>query len=123
MAGRLEAELPRRGGAQEPGLELAALDQVHAPRAYALAVERPRAEPALAMRVVDDGDAFGEHRLAQVLAQEAGAAGDRRAGDGAGQMAEHGVGNARIEHDRDRFGLHLARIEAARGALAGFAAD
>ncbi len=91
--------------------------------ADALAVERLRAQAALAQRIVDDADAVGEELFAHLVAQEACLAGDGSAVHGAGKMADDGAGNATVEYDGHLAGRHLARIEPRDGAFAGGAAD
>src|SRR6185437_8495143 len=88
-----------------------------------LAVEGLRAKAALAMRVVDDGEAAAEHLLPQAILEEAGATRDRRAADGADEMAQQARRDARIEHHRHLAGRNLARPQAAHRALAGAAPD
>src|SRR6185436_10892187 len=72
-----------------------------------------------AVRIVDNADAAREDLLPHLVLEEAGAARDRRAVDGADEMADQAVGDARIVDDRDLRGRGLARIEAAHRALAG----
>ena len=66
MAGGLEAQLPRRGGVQQPGGQHARVDDVHRAVGHALVVERRGAEAAPPVRLVGDGDGLGEHLLAEL---------------------------------------------------------
>ena len=98
----------------------AAVTQVHG---EAVAVERTRAQPARAQRVVDDADARREDALAALVLQEARAPRDRSAVGRAGEMPDERAGETRIEHDRDAVGLHLARVEPRHRAFARGAPD
>src|SRR6185437_17063350 len=89
----------------------------------ALAVEGLGAQAAAPVRIVDDGDRCREDALAEAVLEEAGAARDRRAGDGADEMADEAARDARIEDDRHVAGRHLAGAEPAHRALAGALAD
>src|SRR3546814_2690717 len=75
------------------------------------------------MRIVGDGDALGEHLPVELVLQERGAACDRGAGDGAGQVAQQAVGDARVEHHRQAPGRRLLGVKAPDRALAGAPAD
>ena len=86
VAGGDEAELARGRAVEQPGAQHAVLDQRQLLAGDALAVERARAQAALAQRIVDDADAGGEQLLAELVLQEAGLARDRGAVDGAGEM-------------------------------------
>src|SRR5262249_48755507 len=116
-------ELARGGAIEDPGPEHAILDDRERACRHALAVERPRALPALAQRIVDDADAGPEQPLRELVTQEAGLARDGIAVDGAGQVADRPAGDAAIEHDWHFLGRDLARIEPRDGALAGRAPD
>ena len=100
MAGGGELELPRRAAIQQPGRQHAILDQGALLVGDAFAVERLGAQAARAVRIVDDADALGEDLLAHLVLEEAGAARDRRAVDGADEMADQAVGDARVVDDR-----------------------
>ena len=69
-------------------LQRAVAAQFHSFDRQSFAVEQPAAKAAPARGIVDQRDAVGEHLLAQLAEQEAGLAGDRRAVDRAGEMAE-----------------------------------
>src|SRR5579883_3604744 len=113
----LEAELPRRAEIEQPGGEDAVLDDGTPHIGDAFAVEGLRAQAAPAMRVVDDGHARREDLRAQLVLEEAGAARDRRAADGADEMAQNARGDSGIEDDGRLTGWHLARAEALHRAL------
>ena len=123
VAGAGEAEPAGGGEVEQPGGEHAVVDQPATRAGDALAVERARGEAARAQRVVGDGDAGAEHGLAQPVLEEAAAAGDRVAADGAGEMAQQPGGGAGRVDDRHPGGRDLARADPARGALPGLAAD
>src|SRR6478752_2001903 len=123
MAGGGEREFARGRAVEQPGFEYAVLDQREPPRGDAFAVERTRAQPALAQRIVDDGDAVCEDLLSHFVAQEAGLARNRGAVRGAGEMRNNGARDARVEYHRHLAGRDLARVEACDRALAGAAAD
>ncbi|OWK24997.1 hypothetical protein AJ87_15600 [Rhizobium yanglingense] len=105
-------------------LQDAVLDH-HQPLAgNAFAIERTRGRAAHDQRIVGDRKAGFQHLLAHLVAQEAGFARDRRAIDGASDVADETAGDARIEDDGDALaGIDLTRIEALDGTLAGAAAD
>jgi hypothetical protein len=123
VAGRLEPELARRGAVEQPGLEHALVDQLDRQHRQPLAVERPRAQPARAVRIVADRDALREDLLPERVQEEAGLARDRRAADRAEQMPEQPRRDAAIEHHRHRPAGDLGGIEPRHRALAGAAAD
>src|SRR6185312_8680931 len=100
MTGRSDAELARGGTVRDPAGEDAVRDELPARHPEPLAVERPRAQPAPAQRVVDDGYAVREHALAEFVEQEAGLAGDRRPGDRAGEVTEQTRRHPRVENHR-----------------------
>src|SRR6185437_9540232 len=120
---RRKVELARRAQIEQPGRQDTLVDEGAAPIGDALAVEGLGAQPAPLVRVVDDGDALREDGLPELLLEEAGAAGDRRAADRADEMAEEAPRDARVEDDRHLAGRDLAGAEAARRALAGALAD
>src|SRR5579885_2394138 len=86
MGRALEAELAGRAEVEDPAPQYPVLHQREPPVGQALAVEGPGAESAPAMRIIDDVDAGGEDALAELVLQEADAAGDAGAVDGARQM-------------------------------------
>src|SRR5262245_46850257 len=122
MPGRYQRKLARGRRVEEPGFQDAVIDHGKRPAADAFAVERMRAQPALAQRVVDDADAFGKNLLPHAVLQEAGLARNRGAVDRRGEMPDQRAGDARVEHDRHAPRLDLARIETLDRALAGIAA-
>src|SRR4051794_36711689 len=110
MTGAGKAKLARGGAVQDPGLQHTIFDERHALAGNALAVERPRAQAALAQRIVDDVDAGGENPLAHLVLEEARLTRDRAAVDGADQMADDRARDAPVEHHRHLPGRDLARI-------------
>src|SRR5207253_5233394 len=100
MAGGGETKLARSRAVEQPSLEHTVLDNVERPRRDTFAVEGPRAQPALAQRVVDDADARGEQPLAELVLEEARLAGDGVAVDSGGKMAEKPAGDPLVEHHR-----------------------
>ena len=80
----------------------------------ALVVERRGAEAAAPVRLVGDGDALGEHPLAELLLQERDAARHRRAGDRADQRPQRRGGDAVLEDHRRGGRGDLARAEPRR---------
>ena len=81
-----KAEFARGRAVEQPRTQHAVLDQRELLPGDAFGVERMRAQPAHAQRIVDDADAVGEQLLAHPVLQEAGLARDRGAVDGAGEM-------------------------------------
>src|SRR5205823_6328873 len=123
VARGLEAELARGGEVEEPRGEYAVLDDGAAPVGDALGIERLRAQATLAVRILAYGNSFGEDLLSQLVLEEAGAARDRRAADGAGEVADKAASDPRIEHHRDLLRGDFARLQALDRALACALAD
>src|SRR5438105_11772774 len=123
MAGGLEAELARRTQIQQPGRQHAFVDDGAAAVGDALAVERLRAQPALAVRVVDDRDRLREDAIAEPVLQKARAARDRGSRDRPQQMRDKTARDARVENHWAAAGRHLLRAQTLDRALAGALAD
>src|SRR5476651_1105142 len=70
VARGLEVELARGREVEQPCRQHTVVDHRHARAGQALGVERPAAEPALAMRVVEDADAVGEDLGAHLVLEE-----------------------------------------------------
>src|SRR6202008_3830727 len=79
--------------------------------------------PARAVRIIDDGDVRAEDALAEFVLQEARAACDRGAVDGARQMTEQAAGDAGVIADRPPGGRRLAGVEPLHRPFAGALAD
>ena len=115
-----QPELARRAQIEQPGRQHAVVDDGAALVGDAFAVERPRAQAALPVRIVDDGDRLGRRGARRACPSgswcRARSTGRRsRRADGAEQAARH----ARIEHHRTLAGRHLAGAEPLDRALAG----
>src|SRR6185503_15815987 len=123
MTRGLNAELPRRGALGDPAVEDPVGDELLPGYPHALAIEWPRPEAARAERVVDDGDAGPEHGLAKLFLEKARLAGDRRAADRPGEMAEQRCGDTRIEQDRILAGPKPLRVQPRDRASARLSAD
>ena len=117
MAGGFQPQLPGAGAVQHPAGEAAFFDKGAALVGDAFAVERLGAQPAQPVRIVNDGNAGGEHLFAHPVFQEADAARDGVAGNRPGEMADNAGGFAHIEHHRHALRFHLARIHPRDGAL------
>ncbi len=121
MAGRGQAQLSGAGTVQQPCRQHARVDQRRALVGDALAVERLGAQPADAVRIIDDPDVRPEHGLAHLVLEEADTAGDGAAGDGADEMADESGGHPGIVDNRHGCRFGLARVEARHSAFAGAA--
>src|SRR6185312_1104667 len=119
MTGGLYPELPRRRALDDPLVQHPRGDEFLARYADPLRIERTRPEAAPAERIVDDVHAGPEYGLPQLVEQEAGLAGDRRAGDRAGKMAEQGGRDPLVEDHRIFAGLRAGRVQSRDGSLAG----
>src|SRR5262249_42711072 len=82
-----------------------------------------RGEAARTGRIVVDRDRLGEDLLAELVLEETGLAGDRRAADGAGEAADQAGRDARIVNDGAAAGRNLLRIEPAHRTASRLAAD
>ena len=119
MAGRLQAQLPRRGAVEQPAGQPAAVDQPRRPGRHPLAVERLGAEAAPPVRIVDDDDVGS-----RTSPPPRGRAGSWSCGRSPGRSSRRADGrqaaaDARIEQDRHRPARQLAGIEPLHRALAG----
>ena len=123
VAGGGKAEFARGRAVEQPRTQHAVLDQRELFPGDAFAVERMRAQPAFAQRVVDDANPVCEQFLAHLVSQEAGLARDRRAIDGAGKMRNQRTSGTRVEHDRHLARADLARVEPRNRPLCRAAAD
>ena len=92
MAGGLKSQLPRAGAIQQPGGELAVIDQGRALIGDTFAIEGLGAQAAPAVRIVHHLDAICEHGLSQPVLEKRDAARDRRARNGTGEMAQQAGG-------------------------------
>src|SRR6187549_766861 len=106
-----KAKLAGGRAVQQPRTQNAVFDECKLFSGDAFAVERMRAQPAFAQRVVDNANPVGEQLRLHLVSQEAGLARDRCAIDGAGQMRNQRAGGARIEHDRHLTCADLAWAE------------
>src|SRR5262245_41977075 len=123
MPGRHKLELARGRAVKDPGLEHAVVYDRHRTALDPLAIERARALPALAQRIIDDANAGLEQLLPELVAQEARLARDCVAVDGAGEMSNQAARDPPIEHHRHSLGRDLAWIEPRHRALARRAPD
>ena len=85
----------------------------------ALAVERLRAQPALAVWIVDDRNRLGEDLVAEPILQKARAARDGWPRDRTKQVRDKSARDARVEHYRATAGRHLFGAQALDRTLAG----
>src|SRR6185437_6260595 len=96
VAGGCEVELACRGEIEQPCREHAIVDNGISFGRQSFGIERPAAMSALAMRVVEDADAFGENLFAHLVLEERRAAGHGATVDGAGKMADQSAGYAPV---------------------------
>src|SRR6476646_4453464 len=123
MTGRRNAELAGGGALGDPLVEQPATDQLPTRHSHALTVERTRTQPAQAQRIVDNRNAVAEDRLAELVLEEAGLAGDGRTGDRPGEMAEQGRGDAAVEQHRIFARFRTPGVEPRDRAFPSAAAD
>ena len=123
MAGRLQTELARRAQIEQPGGQHALVDNRAAVVGNPLGVEWLRALATRPVWVFGDRDRLGKDPLPELVAQKAGAAGDRWAGDRTQQMRDEAARDPRVEHHRAAAGRHLAGAEPADRPLGGALAD
>src|SRR5580658_7504492 len=123
MPGGFETELARRSEIEQPGREHTILDDGAAPVGDALGVERPRIQPAPAMRILDDDEAAGKDLLAELVLEKARTARDGGAGDRPHEMPQQTRGDPRIVHHRHLARRYLARAQTVHRALASPTAD
>ena len=114
-----EAQLARRSAFHQPAGQHALVDQRPRPGRQPLAIERLGPHPAQPVRIVEDGDAVGEHRRFECVEQKAGPPCDGAAGDCAEQMADQARRHAAVEDHRHRGGVELDRTKPCHRALAG----
>src|SRR4051812_27431966 len=77
----LQIQFARSRGIKKPGVQDAILDDRKRASGHAFAVERPRAQSALAQRIVDNANARLEQPLSKLVLEEARLARDRAAVD------------------------------------------
>src|SRR5580658_4324016 len=123
MPGGFETELARRSEIEQPGREHTILNDGAATVGDALGIERPRMQPAPAVRIVDDDEAARKDLLAELVLEEARTARDGGAGDRPHEMPQQTRGDPRIVHHGHLARRYLARTQTAHRALAGLATD
>ena len=121
-SGGASPDLARGIGVAQEVAEHSPLERHVAPRPQALAVERPRAEPAGTPAVVDQGDERRSDALADPVLQERRVAEDGVARQGAEYGAQDLGRGLGVEDHRHLGGRHLARAQAAERAFGGFPA-
>ena len=123
MAGQRGLELARRGGIGQPAEDTAVLDQRACVGRQALAVEGPRAQPARAVRLLEDANRGIEQFVLLLAEQEGGFARHRGAAHRPQQMADQSVAHPGIEHHRERSARHRFRVELGDRAAPRLGAD
>src|SRR6185369_9591459 len=118
-----EAELFRRVGIQNVGLQHAILDNDSAARRHSLAVERTAAEPPDHGAVIDDGDVGASNLFAKLAGEKRCSTINSIAIYAFEDVFQDGVSDHRIKHDGNFRGFYFARAQAAKRALGCDLAD